>query len=280
MYVAIFRAVNPYQFKICFRKCPKLANFCTSHRKRFKTRFNCIVILTLCHFSNHALHCLASFLGAQSSRSVSPISNVSAHSTDERQDKLQLNPCKVRSKSKSLPRLNQEMLSNGEDDFDCSSTVFKSSVVQLRSQNRVTSNPNVNSVLDYPDSLSSTQQQQHWNSSPIALARHLFNLTNLKSSLSPYSSPRNSPRSSPHFGRKKYRGLHSSHNNQDEKESDYVHWWMEDVREGESRHWKQVLDNEGEWSYCWHSIHYRLQPAYSWWRLGKDRRVTTKEWKQ
>ena len=48
-----------------------------------------------------------------------------------------------------------------------------------------------------------------------------------------------------------------------ERNSEFVHCWMEEVTPGESRHWRQVLEREGEWLYFWHSIRYKLKAAYS-----------------
>lgn len=84
--------------------------------------------------------------------------------------------------------------------------------------------------------------------SPISLAKSFFRLSgsHLKHSLSPHSSPR--------LSRKK----HLSQSEED-KESEFVHWWMEDVMSGESNHWRQVLEKEGEWIYFWHCIRYKLK---------------------
>ena len=170
---------------------------------------------------------------------------MSQHSSDEQQFHLKQNSAEVRNKSKSLPRLNKGL-------GDQSLFVSKSPTIQLQN-GQFGSNLSVNS--DHSDVPSSS----HRNSSPIAMAKHLFNLSGMKNSLSPYNSPRSSPRNSPLLGRKRIWGQRTH----EDRESDYLYWWMEDVREGERRHWKQVLDNEGEWFYFWHSIHYRLQPAYS-----------------
>ena len=214
-------------------------------------------------FTSSVVNFIALFAAPQTSGSVSPVSNVSAHSADDRQQQqgtLQLHACDVRSKSKSLPRLNQDLQNHSSlDGSPSSSPSSKTNLFsQFQAHYRVASNPN---VTQYGDDLSSGGNHRH--SSPITLAKHLFNMTTLKNSLSPsYGSPKNSPRSSPLLGRKRFRG-HRNQSGHEDRESHLMYWWMEDVREGESRHWKQVLDREGEWSYYWHSIHYRLQPAYS-----------------
>lgn len=84
--------------------------------------------------------------------------------------------------------------------------------------------------------------------SPISLAKSFFRLSgsHLKHSLSPHSSPR--------LGRKK-----SPSQSEEDRESKFVHWWMGDVTEGESGHWRQVLEKKGEWIYFWHSIRYKLK---------------------
>jgi hypothetical protein len=83
--------------------------------------------------------------------------------------------------------------------------------------------------------------------SPISLAKSFFRLSgsHLRNSLSPLSSPR--------LSRKKFLD--------EDRDSEFVHWWMEDVREGETNHWRQVLEKEGEWIYFWHSIRYKLKTA-------------------
>ena len=84
--------------------------------------------------------------------------------------------------------------------------------------------------------------------SPISLAKSFFRLSgsHLKHSLSPHSSPR--------LSRKKYPSQ-----SEEDKESEFVHWWMEDVTSGESNHWRQVLEKEREWIYFWHCIRYKLK---------------------
>ena len=199
--------------------------------------------------------------GATSSRSVSPLSNVSRNSGTEgllQPSTLQLYTSEIRNKSRSLPRLSLEPTSSAGK---VSSPSLQSPILQLQAHHRVASIPNVNSCENafVP---TGRRDQEHRSSSPIAIAKHLFNLSNLKNSLSPFGSPKSSPKYSPLLCRRRFRGGRHQ-GNHEERESDYLYWWMEEVREGERRHWKQVLDNEGKWSYCWHSIHYRLQPAYS-----------------
>ena len=78
--------------------------------------------------------------------------------------------------------------------------------------------------------------------------------------LSPRSSPRSSPRASPIMGRRKFRG--SSSRNSAYIDTEYVYWWMEERSGGEVQHWRQMLDNEGEWVYFWHMIRPKLKSAY------------------
>ncbi len=96
--------------------------------------------------------------------------------------------------------------------------------------------------------------------SPIALAKNFFHLKPRSSSPrgSPRSSsPRGSPRNSPRFGRRKM----ASQSTDEDRGSEFVHWWMEEVSAGERAHWSKVLEKEGEWAYFWHSVHYKLRPA-------------------
>ena len=83
--------------------------------------------------------------------------------------------------------------------------------------------------------------------SPIALAKSFFRQSSnhLRRGRSPHSSPRASPWNSPKLGRRKAESM--------SLESEFVHWWMEEVREGEKEHWRQVFDKEGDWVYFWHA---------------------------
>ncbi len=89
--------------------------------------------------------------------------------------------------------------------------------------------------------------------SPLSLAKSFFRLSGSHfkqgGGLSPVSSPRNSPR----LGRKK------ASCSEEDRNSEFLHWWMEDVTPGETGHWRQVLQNEGEWVYFWHCIRYKLK---------------------
>ena len=103
--------------------------------------------------------------------------------------------------------------------------------------------------------------------SPIAAAKNLFRLsgTHLKNTLtalSPHSSPRGSPRNSPLLGRRRFK-VFGSHGSEEERENEFVHWWMEDVTSGEADHWNQMLEKEGSWIYYWHSIRYKLKAVYN-----------------
>ncbi len=71
----------------------------------------------------------------------------------------------------------------------------------------------------------------------------------------PVSSPRGSPRSSPLLGRRRFK----DQNKEEERENEFVHWWMGDVTPGEATHWTQVIEREGKWVYYWHSIRYKLK---------------------
>lgn len=90
--------------------------------------------------------------------------------------------------------------------------------------------------------------------SPINFAKSLFRFSgsHLKNSLSPHTSPRSSPRQSPLFGRKKFTEDYN-------RDSEFVHWWMDDATPSEVGHWSQVLEKEGEWVYFWHTIRYKLK---------------------
>jgi len=212
------------------------------------------------YFQRQCFHFYSFPAGVTSSRSVSPASNLSVHSGIEgalQPSILPLNS-EIRNKSRSLPRLSLEPTgSEGRAPLP----TLKSPVIKLQEHHRVASNPSVNSCDGSAFSPTGKRYQEHRSSSPVAIAKHLFNFSTLRNSLSPHSSPKISSKISPLLSRRRFRGGRNQSNH--EEESDYLYWWMEEVREGERRHWKQVLDNEGEWSYCWHSIHYRLQPAYS-----------------
>lgn len=90
--------------------------------------------------------------------------------------------------------------------------------------------------------------------SPILNAKKFFRLSgsHLISSLSPTTSPRGSPTPN----RRKFLSPGSS------MESEYMFWWMENTPERETRHWKQVLKNDGKWIYFWHVIRPNLKPAH------------------
>ena len=39
-----------------------------------------------------------------------------------------------------------------------------------------------------------------------------------------------------------------------------MYWWMDSTRD-EITHWKHVLNNPGQWIYCWHIIRPKITPA-------------------
>lgn len=199
-------------------------------------------------FSAHFLP----FLGSLSSGNTSPNCS-SPHSSYEQLQQQQI--IIERTKSKSLPGRSKHVPSSTMDHL--LSPVPKSPTILLPSNDydHQDSNCSSSEINDLHGSYSN-------RISPRALARHIFHLPNLRNSLSPHSSPRSSPRSSPLLGRKKFRGLRRL-SACDGRESDFLHWWMEDVGEGETNHWRQVLERQGEWVYYWHCIRYRLRATYS-----------------
>ena len=65
-----------------------------------------------------------------------------------------------------------------------------------------------------------------------------------------------SPLSSPILGgRKKVKGHRGS------EDSEYAYPWMSGVGRTERSQWQQMLDQEGEWVYCWHTLRPNLKPA-------------------
>ena len=43
-------------------------------------------------------------------------------------------------------------------------------------------------------------------------------------------------------------------------DNNLLYWWM-DSSGDEINHWQQVLDNPGEWVYCWHVLRSTFEPA-------------------
>ncbi len=93
--------------------------------------------------------------------------------------------------------------------------------------------------------------------SPLMAIKTFFRNSgsHIRSTLTPVSSPRGSPRSSPLLGRRRFK----NQNKEEERENEFVHWWMGDVTPGEATHWTQVMEREGKWVYYWHSIRYKLK---------------------
>ena len=74
-------------------------------------------------------------------------------------------------------------------------------------------------------------------------------------------SPTGSPFGSPKFGRKNQKVSELSLTLPMNGPSDeLMYWWMDSTR-NEISHWKEVLDNPGQWIYCWHIIRPRITPA-------------------
>ena len=81
---------------------------------------------------------------------------------------------------------------------------------------------------------------------------------------SPKNSPKNSPRNSPFAGRKSPIAFLRNLQQRSTAVNDtgYVHWWM-DSTITEVQHWRDVLEGEGRWVYCWHVLRPKLQSASS-----------------
>lgn len=163
-------------------------------------------------------------------------------------------------KAKSLPSFHP--LNSHTNDQPDTQHLLSHSPNRLSPSSFRTLSPNSSRTLR-PANPNSQSPNTSPKNSPINAAKNFFRLSgsHLKHTLSPHSSPRGSPRNSPLLGRRKLFGNHST---DEDRDSEFVHWWMEDVAPGEVNHWSQVLKKEGEWIYFWHSIRYMLKSASSW----------------
>ena len=87
--------------------------------------------------------------------------------------------------------------------------------------------------------------------SPKSIAKAIFRLSG--SHL--HSNSHSSPISSPVLVRKKVKGQQTS------EDSEFVFSWMGQAGRAEVSHWRQMLDQEGDWVYCWHTLRPNLKPV-------------------
>ena len=121
------------------------------------------------------------------------------------------------------------------------------------------------------DNLSSLHDKLKSKSLPRPLSCHLDSPSGVRK-VPIFTIPRGgtSPMSSPILSRRKKRFSCASprispkplkkelHNKEN-----LLHAWM-DGKGNEVTHWQAVMDNPGEWVYCWHLLRHNLTPAHQW----------------